>query len=99
LHAFNQKPQPGQAPIQGWEVADWEAEIGRLYIQGARELDAAKRKKIYEQTQRLAQEYLPFIHLVNPLAMSAVRNRFDGIQYSALGGAFWNLHEIKVVDN
>jgi peptide/nickel transport system substrate-binding protein len=96
LHSFNQKPQPGQAPLQGWEVAPWEQKIGDLYIQGARELDEAKRKKIYAETQRLAQENLPFIHLVNPLSMTAVRARFDGIQYSALGGAFWNIHEIKV---
>lgn len=99
LHSFNQKPQPGQAPLQGWKVADWEQEIGRLYIQGARELDEAKRKEIYAQTQQISQEYLPFIYLVNPLAMSAVRDRILGIKYSALGGAFWNIHEIKVVDD
>jgi peptide/nickel transport system substrate-binding protein len=25
-----------------------------------------------------------------------VRNRFEGIKFSALGGAFWNIHEIKI---
>ena len=59
LHSFNQKPQPGQPSIEGREVADWEAELGRLYIQAARELDDNKRKAIYAQTQRIAQEYLP----------------------------------------
>ncbi|MCC5644966.1 ABC transporter substrate-binding protein [Nostoc sp. CHAB 5824] len=98
LHMFNQKPQAGQKPIEGWEVAPWEAEIAKLYIQGARELDPAKRKEIYAETQRITQENLPFIYLVNPLSMSAVRNRFEGIQYSALGGAFWNIHEIKITD-
>ncbi|BAY09086.1 ABC transporter substrate-binding protein [Calothrix sp. NIES-2098] len=98
LHMFNQKPQAGQKPIQGWEVAPWEARIGELYIQAARELDEPKRKAIYADTQRLAQEYLPFIHLVNAYSMSAVRNRFEGIKFSGLGGAFWNIHEIKIVD-
>ncbi|MBG1242717.1 ABC transporter substrate-binding protein [Nostoc sp. NZL] len=98
LHMFNQKPQAGQKPIEGWEVAPWEAEIAKLYIQGARELDPAKRKEIYAETQRITQENLPFIYLVNPLSMSAVRNRFEGIQYSALGGAFWNIHEIKITE-
>ncbi|MDZ8054281.1 MAG: ABC transporter substrate-binding protein [Aulosira sp. ZfuVER01] len=98
LHMFNQKPQAGQKPIQGWQVASWEAEIGELYIKAARELDEAKRKGIYADTQRLAQEYLPFIHLVNAYSMSAVRNRFEGIKFSGLGGAFWNIHEIKIVD-
>jgi peptide/nickel transport system substrate-binding protein len=98
LHMFNQKPQPGQKPIQGWEVSSWEKKIGELYVQAARELDETKVKALYAETQRLAQEYLPFIYLVNQLSMTAVRNRFANIQYSALGGAFWNIHEIKVTD-
>ncbi len=99
LHMFNQKPQAGQKPIQGWEVAPWEAEIGNLYIQAARELDEAKVKAIYAETQRITQENLPFIYLVNPYSMSAVRNRFEGIKFSALGGAFWNIEQIKVTED
>lgn len=96
LHSFNQKPQPGQPPIEGREVYDWEAEIGRLYIAGAREVDEAKRKEIYAETQHLTQEYLPYIYLVNPFSMSAVRDRVTGIKYSALGGVVWNIYELKV---
>jgi peptide/nickel transport system substrate-binding protein len=99
LHAFNQKPQKGQLPIEGREVAEWEAEIGRLYIQGAREVDEAKRKAIYAETQRITQEYLPMIYLVNALSMSAVRDRIQNIKYSALGGVVWNIYELKVKDN
>lgn len=95
FHPFNQKPQLGQPPIEGREVADWEAEIGRLYIEGGRELDEAKRKEIYAETQRLAQEYLPFIYLINPLALAAIRDRIEGVKFSALGGPLWNIHELK----
>ncbi|BAY21305.1 oligopeptide ABC transporter, periplasmic oligopeptide-binding protein [Calothrix sp. NIES-2100] len=98
LHMFNQKPQPGQKQIEGREVADWEAEIGKLYIQATQEFDEAKVKEIYGETQRISQENLPFIYLVNQLSMSAIRNRFAGINYSAIGGAFWNIHEIKITD-
>jgi peptide/nickel transport system substrate-binding protein len=96
LHMFNQKPQPGQKPIEGREVAPWEAEIGRLYIQATQEFDEAKVKEIYAKTQQITQENLPFIYLVNSLSMTAVRNRVEGIKYSAIGGAFWNLYEIKI---
>lgn len=96
LHMFNQKPQAGQKPIEGREVAEWEQKINELYIQGAQEFDEAKLKKIYGESQQLAQEYVPFIHLINPYSLSAVRNRFEGIKFSALGGLFWNIHEIKV---
>ncbi len=95
-HLFNQKPQAGQKPVEGWEASPWEAKIGELYIKAARELDDAKRKEIYVQTQQLSQEYLPVIHLVNAYSLSAVRDRFEGINFSALGGAFWNIHEIRV---
>ena len=96
LHMFNQKPLSGQKPIEGREVAPWEVKINELYIQGAQEFDEVKVKEIYGESQQLTQEYLPFIYLVNSSAMSAIRNRFKGIQFSVLGGAFWNIHEIKV---
>ncbi|OKH59052.1 hypothetical protein NIES2130_10870 [Scytonema sp. HK-05] len=71
---FNLSPQAGHKPIQGRKVADWEAEIGKLYSQAAQEFDEAKRKAIYAETQRLAQEYLPCIYLINRLEMMAVRD-------------------------
>jgi peptide/nickel transport system substrate-binding protein len=99
LHVFNQKPLPGREPLIGREVPDWEAEIGRLYIKAAQEFDQQKRKEIYAETQRLAQEYLPFVYLVNPLSLAAVRDRLQNVKFSALGsqrGALWNKYEIKV---
>lgn len=69
--------------------------IAYLYVKGSQELDFEKRKVIYNEIQQLQQEYVPFIYLVNPLALGAVRNCFEGIQFSALGGAFWNLEELK----
>ena len=99
-HQFNQGPQPGEPPIKGWEVFDWEKQIDRLFIEGARELDEAKRKAIYNKFQQIAQEQLPFIHLVNPLTFEAVRDRVQGVKFSALaGGAFWNIYELKVTQD
>jgi peptide/nickel transport system substrate-binding protein len=99
-HSFNQKPMPGQAPIEGRVVADWEAEIGDLFIEAARELDEAKRKEIYAKFQQMVQEYLPLIHLVNPLVLSAVRNRVEGVDLSSLyyEQSMWNVAKLKVVD-
>ena len=96
LHMFNQKPQSGQKPLQGRKVEDWETEIGQLFIKGARELDEEKRKAIYAEIQALVEEQVPFIYLINPLALGAVRNNIQTIEYSALGGAFWNLEELKI---
>ncbi|MCG8365930.1 MAG: ABC transporter substrate-binding protein, partial [Pseudanabaenales cyanobacterium] len=100
LHMFNLAAKAGQDPIEGRKIADWEAEIGRLYVQGAQELDEAKRKQIYAQTQQLALEYLPLIYMVNPIAMAAVRNKVQGVQYSALERtSLWNIYDLKIVDD
>jgi peptide/nickel transport system substrate-binding protein len=96
LHMFNQAAQPPSQPISGRVVDDWEQKIADLYVAGARELDPEKRQVIYNEAQELISQYLPFIYLVNPFALGAVRNCFgEDIQYSALGGAFWNLEELQ----
>jgi len=98
LHMFNQKPSPGQEPIEGRTTADWEEEIDRLFIAGAKELDETKRKAIYVEIQQIVSDNVPFVYLVNPKAFGAVRNKIKGVEYSALGGAFWNLDELKITE-
>ncbi|MDX2228544.1 MAG: ABC transporter substrate-binding protein [Leptolyngbyaceae cyanobacterium bins.349] len=97
LHSFNQGPVPGQPPIQGWQVSDWEKEIDRLFIAGAREFDEAKRKEIYGKFQQLVQEQLPQIFLVNSVGLAAIRNHIQGIQYTTLDrrGSLWNVYQLK----
>jgi peptide/nickel transport system substrate-binding protein len=95
-HLFNMKPQVGQPPITDRQVSDWEKKIDELYIQAAQELDESKRRQLYVETQKITQENLPCIYLVNPLSLSAIKNRVKGIDYSPLSGAFWNLHELKI---
>lgn len=97
-HSFNQSGAPGKPPLEGRVVADWEAEIGRLYVEGAQELDEAKRKQIYGRIQKISQEYLPWIPLVNARVMAVVRNRVKGVNYPESGSALWNLTELRIED-
>ncbi len=99
-HMFNQKPSPQQEPLTGQEVSDWEKELDRLYIDAARELDETKRKELYSQVQTVTQAHVPCIFLVNPLYLSAVRNRIKGVVPSAThsAGVLWNLPELKIQD-
>lgn len=98
LHTFNLGPQPDNPqPIIGWEASDWEKKIDELYTKASQELDEEKRKEYYHETQRITAENLPFIYMVNNLEFEAVRDRIKGIKYSALGGAFWNLYELKII--
>jgi peptide/nickel transport system substrate-binding protein len=96
-HIFNLKPQAGKPQITDREVADWEKKIDDLYIQAAQELNEDKRRQLYIETQKITQENLPCIYLVNPLSLSAIKNRVKGIDYSPISGPFWNLHQLTVV--
>lgn len=94
LHMFNQaKPD-----LEGRTIAPWETEIEQLFIKASRELDFDKRKAIYAEVQAIVSEQVPFIYLVNPLSLGAVRNHIQTIEYSPLGGAYWNLEELTVSD-
>ncbi len=99
-HDFNQGPKAGAPPIKNWTVSDWEKDIDRLFVLGAREFDEAKRKQIYAEFQRIVQEQVPVIHLVNGIALSAIRDRVQGVQFSGLDtrGSLWNVYELKVTN-
>lgn len=99
LHAFNQNIPSGPSAIEGWQVEPWEQRISDLYVEAAQVVDEDERRALYLETQQLTQEYVPFIYLINPLSLSAVRNRIQGVQYSALGGALWNIHELELSDS
>ena len=98
LHAFNQQALAGQEPLEGWEAADWEERIADIYVQAAQEIDFDQRRALYIESQRLAEEYLPFIHLVNPYNLGAVRNTIKGIQYSGIirPSALWNVPQLTI---
>jgi peptide/nickel transport system substrate-binding protein len=95
-HIFNLKPQVGNQSISNRQVSDWEKKIDTLYIQAAQELNEEKRRQIYIETQKITQDNLPCVYLVNPLSLSAVKNRVKGIDYSPISGAFWNLNELTI---
>ncbi len=96
LHAFNQQAGPGQTPLEDWQAADWEKRIADLYIKAAQVTDEVERYELYKETQQLTQEYLPFIYLINNLSLAAVRDRVQGLNYTAIGGALWNIHELTL---
>ena len=98
FHQFNQGPQPGEPPLEGWEVSDWEREIDNLFTAGVQELDRSKRQAIYGRFQQIVAEELPVFFLVNPLSFQAVRDRVKNLQFSALEGPFWNIDELKITE-
>lgn len=96
-HLFNLGPQPGQPPLTGWTVSEWEKSIDRVFKAGAREFDPQKRKPFYDQFQIIVQDELPVIHLVHEIALMAVRDRVEGVKYNGLPSwGLWNVQELSV---
>lgn len=96
--ASSKNPAPAaiSKALPGQKVAPWEQAISDLYIKGSQELDPVKRKEIYYETQRITQENLPCIYLVNSLALSAARNNLKNFDPSTITGALWNIYEVKI---
>lgn len=95
LHLFNLGDLPGN-PAEGVEVSDWEREIDRIFIEGVRELDFEKRKALYDRFQIIIQEQLPQIGTFNPLVLSALRNRIQGVDPRPILGPLWNLDQLYI---
>lgn len=86
LHMWN--------PRQTKPITTWEAEIDRLFEEGATELDKEKRKMIYYRWQEIVADELPVIYTVTPVALYAVRNKFGGIKSTALAGVIPHIEEV-----
>jgi peptide/nickel transport system substrate-binding protein len=50
--------------------------------------------------QKIAQEQVPLIYMVNPYVLSAVRNRVQGVELSSLAyeQSLWNVAQLKVAN-
>ena len=81
-------------PYQAKPVRPWEAEIDRLFREGAQAMDPVKRKAIYAEFQDVVGEQQPYIYTVVPDAIEALRNKYGNVKPSPLGGVTWNLEEM-----
>ena len=83
-------------PKQKEPATQWEAEIDRLFNEGAQELDIEKRKAIYFRWQEIVAEQLPVIYTVLSASLVAIRNKFGNLKPTAFGGWLHNLEEIYI---
>jgi peptide/nickel transport system substrate-binding protein len=88
-------------PKQEAPSTEWEARIDEIFRLGIQEMDKAKRKKLYDEWQMIANEQQPFVYTVAPMAMIAFRNRFDNVYPTVLAAAArqactWNIEELFI---
>jgi peptide/nickel transport system substrate-binding protein len=79
LHMFLQRGNGYSPP-----PLPWEAEIDRIFDQGALTFDFQDRKRLYDRFQHIVYEQRPFIYLYSPLSLVAIRSRLQNVNPTAL---------------
>ncbi len=67
-------------------------ETDRLWEQGRREFDPARRQAVYQKIHRLLAEDRPYIFLYYPESLPVVHRRFQNVE-TAPAGIGWNFRE------
>ena len=83
-------------PKQEKPATDWEKRTDEIFNLGVQELDEKKRKKLYDEHQRIVSEQLPMIYTVLSSTLFAIRNKFENIHPTSFGGVFHNIEEIYI---
>jgi peptide/nickel transport system substrate-binding protein len=92
-------------PLQKSPSTPWEARIDTIFTLGAQEMDRNKRKALYDEWQDIFADQLPYIELISPIRLAAVRNKFGNISPATSAEAVWvykriffqNIEEIYVL--
>ncbi len=95
LHLWNLGSQPGNE-VEGVVVTEWEQEIDQIFSEGTRILDFDQRKQLYDRFQVITQEQLPLINTYNPLVLTAIRDRVDGVDPRPVLGPLWNYQRLEL---
>lgn len=83
-------------PRQEAPATSWEKRIDAIFIDGVQELDAQKRKALYDEYQVIASQQLPLIYTILGAKIFAVRNKFGNLHPTNYGDVFHNLEEIYI---
>lgn len=97
LHMFDQRPQDDDGNAKVTDARPWEKRLDEIFDQAAVTMDETKRKALYGEYQKIVYDECPFIYLVTPLVVTAVRNdmkNYDPTPLSQLDGGFHNLEEL-----
>lgn len=92
LHIFNQRLEKNlNSPRY-----DFEKRLDYLYTQGALATKFEDRKKYYDEYQKIVYDEKPLIYIYSPIRIVALRNKFQNIYPTSLGGVTHNIEEIFI---
>ena len=92
LHIFNQRLEKDLNSSR----YDFEKRLDYLYTQGALATKFEDRKKYYDEYQKIVYDEKPLIYIYSPIRIVALRNKFQNIYPTSLGGVTHNIEEIFI---
>ena len=90
LHIFNQRLEKDANSSR----YNFEKRIDYLYTQGALATKFADRKRFYDEYQAIVYDEKPLIYIYSPIRIVALRNKYQNIYPTSLGGVTHNIEEI-----
>ena len=81
-------------PQQASPATKWEARIDDLMRDIGREFDPAKRRAAFFEVQEIMAEQQPLIFLVTANDYVGLRNRWQNVHPTPLGGVLWNFEAL-----
>jgi peptide/nickel transport system substrate-binding protein len=83
-------------PLQKTPATDWEAKMDSLMDAQMRTLDFARRKKDFDEVQRIWADELPMICTVAPFTGAAIRSDIGNVRPSVAAAwhVTWNIEEL-----
>ena len=94
LHLFNKRTKNDLANSD--KIYPFEKKLDEIFKKGALELDFNKRKKIYDEYQKIISIENPLIYLYAPVNISAVRKKIKNLYPTKLGGLIYDMAEIYI---
>jgi peptide/nickel transport system substrate-binding protein len=95
LHLFDQRLPNESGNIVVTDARPWEVELDRIFNEGAQTLDLAKRHELYNAYQKIIYNQAPFVYLVTPLDIIAIRNTLHNYQPTKLSQGSEGLHNLE----
>lgn len=80
-------------PYEAKPDTPWEAEIDKIYREGAQEMNETKRRAMYDRWQQIVGEQQPLVYTVTPDSLYALRNKYGNVKNTPGTPLDWNTDE------
>lgn len=97
LHWFDLRLPDAQGKQTKVDIRPWEHRLDEIFEEGAQTLDKTKRTALYQEYQKIIYDEAPYVYLVSPMSIVAVRNTLQNYQPTFLSQSSAGLHNLDEI--